>query len=84
MIEGYGRMTFIDDNSVYEGDWFNGERHGYGTYNDGRGTCYAGEFFEGTMQGFGKITFADNTVYEGIKNSYLLLLLLFIIIIIII
>eukprot|EP00892_Ulva_mutabilis_P012735 jgi/Ulvmu1/9834/UM056_0075.1 len=49
----------------YDGDWAQGQRHGYGMEYDASGEIYVGTFHNGKRQGFGRLQYACGDVYEG-------------------
>lgn len=62
---GKGRLTI--NSEYYEGDFFEGEMTGYGTYvyAPSIGDKYEGFMKNGKRDGTGKYTWADGSVYEG-------------------
>jgi len=59
-----GNRHIYASGSMYEGEFYNGKRHGHGKYvcDDG---IFEGEFYNGYMHGHGKYTFVNGDVYEG-------------------
>ena len=51
--------------SVYEGEYRDGKRHGRGTLTFASGARYEGEYRDGNRHGHGTYTFADGDSYEG-------------------
>ncbi len=51
--------------SVYEGNWENTLRNGYGKYTWSDGEVYEGNWENGAENGYGKMTWSDGSVYEG-------------------
>ena len=49
---------------IYEGDWHNDKKHGFGTFNTNVGT-YVGEFKEDFFDGNGTMKWKNNDIYEG-------------------
>ncbi|XP_054008984.1 MORN repeat-containing protein 3-like isoform X1 [Hylaeus anthracinus] len=66
-----GKGNEINRNGwVYEGDWFDGKRHGYGVLskiseNGILRQRYAGEWVAGKRNGFGYSWYKDSSYYEG-------------------
>jgi len=55
---------------MYEGDWYNDQRHGYGVLSkimeDGDvRKVYAGDWAKGKKHGFGSNWYKDGSYYEG-------------------
>jgi len=62
---GRGKIISTDENNYrYEGNFLNGEKHGYGEeiLHD---TKYMGDFFEGKRHGIGKYVIQNGIYYEG-------------------
>ena len=57
-------MTY-KNGDVYEGEWKNGKKHGYGIITYSNGTEYEGEWKNGKMNGQGKLTSLNGTLYQG-------------------
>ena len=51
----------MEDNATYEGEFKDGESHGFGTFTWPDGTIYVGQFANGMKHGQGTLTFADGT-----------------------
>ena len=68
MSRGWGRHTF-DDNSVFEGQFRSGQRHGQGTMKyadgDGVGSEYDGAWLNDVREGEGVCKWRSGTVYNG-------------------
>jgi hypothetical protein len=55
---------------MYEGEWFNGRKHGVGTFTFKNGNKYSGGWNHGTMNGRGLYSYSNGNVYEGsMKNN---------------
>ena len=74
MKHGQGKLTFKRNNGkcYYEGQWIDGEPHGYGKgkiiYPNG--DFYEGEMYDGNLQGKGKKVWADGDTFDGMwKNN---------------
>ena len=50
---------------VYEGEFVDGRRNGYGTYTWPSGQKYEGEWKDGKYNGQGKLTYSNGSVFEG-------------------
>lgn len=50
---------------MYEGEWFNGLRHGSGTWRGVKGDSYVGEWCNGKPEGFGVHEYPNGDRYEG-------------------
>jgi hypothetical protein len=61
---GEGKMTFIDDGRVCEGNWKGGKLQ-KGTCKWKDGSVYEGELVDGKPHGKGKLTSSIGNVYEG-------------------
>jgi hypothetical protein len=62
--EGEGTSKYPND-SIYEGEWLNGEFHGKGKFTWANGTEYIGDYNQGKKHGFGRFTYPSRKVYEG-------------------
>lgn len=58
------KKVYCDD-EVYEGEFLNGKKHGYGIYTWDDGQRYEGEWRNGVFHGYGKVTWPDGDTYEG-------------------
>ncbi len=58
------RYTY-PDGTVYEGEWENRKRHGYGVWSRPDGTRYAGEWADDRPHGEGTLTAPDGSMYSG-------------------
>lgn len=62
----HGKGTFSDGESVYVGQWCNGEKHGHGEEKwIGDEVSYSGAYAEGTKHGHGHYKWSDGTFYDG-------------------
>ena len=55
---------------VYDGDLFDGKRHGRGIMTDADGTRYTGEFFQGEKHGFGVVDYGPLRVPDPNKGTH--------------
>ncbi|CAD8163462.1 unnamed protein product [Paramecium pentaurelia] len=55
----------LESGAVYEGEWKNGMRDGFGKQKWPDGSIYEGEWVEDKSSGRGKLTHADGDVYDG-------------------
>uniref|UniRef100_A0A7S1D305 MORN repeat-containing protein 5 n=1 Tax=Cyclophora tenuis TaxID=216820 RepID=A0A7S1D305_CYCTE len=62
--KGVGKLTYPNDDVVYEGEFHNDMRHGHGTLTR-KSTKYVGEFFEDQKHGKGTLTAEDGSTYAG-------------------
>jgi len=69
---GFGRYQYPGGTYVYEGEWFEGEKHGHGVLrftDQGRyaecGSEYEGQFRMGEMTGDGERRWMDGSSYTG-------------------
>ena len=62
-ITGFGKMTYSDGQSWYEGYWLNGARSGIGLYHDAN-VEYCGEWLHDKRHGRGRQKYADG-YYRG-------------------
>ena len=53
------------DNGIYEGEFKNGKKEGYGIYKYNTGDIYEGEFKNDLKDGKGKYLYSNKEVYEG-------------------
>jgi len=63
----HGQGKFITQNevSVYEGNWKDGLKNGYGVLTVKDNYKFEGQWKEGVRHGFGKITWNNGNVFEG-------------------
>ena len=60
------KRIFISNNrEKYEGEYLNGEPHGYGVYTYPFGQKYEGQWVNGTENGQGKYIWDSGYSYEG-------------------
>ncbi len=52
-VEGKGVYTWVQTDEVYDGEWQQGQRHGYGIWKSNRGDSYIGEWKHGKADGYG-------------------------------
>ena len=62
---GKGKVVFIEEDSVYEGDFNKGKMTGSGVFTWKDKTSYDGEFLDGKKHGKGLFKWPDGTEYEG-------------------
>lgn len=62
--DGLGIMHYQNE-SVYEGYWIMGVRHGNGRLIHRNGDCFQGEWKDDQANGFGKFTNFQGYKYEG-------------------
>ena len=62
--DGQG-LVIWNDNSIYDGWWYNDQPHGKGIKVFSNGDCYYGEFRHGKMTGKGSYHKEDDSKYEG-------------------
>merc|ERR1711998_295975 len=69
---GWGRYEYPGGTYVYEGEWFEGRKHGHGIlrFSDLRmfhdcGSEYEGEWLHGEMTGRGERRWKDGSSYTG-------------------
>ena len=63
---GRGRCEYRKDvDTVYDGEWYMGQRHGVGTLRFKDGTSYEGGFTIDARTGIGKYSYSDGSYYEG-------------------
>ncbi|MEO1258652.1 MAG: 5'/3'-nucleotidase SurE [Bacteroidota bacterium] len=51
--EGFGRLQFLMDGDLYEGQYKDSRPHGFGHFYNDDGDHYEGEYFDGQRSGFG-------------------------------
>ena len=56
----------FQDGAKYEGDWFDDNMNGQGTFTWANGDMYVGEFVDSKRHGQGTKTNADGSVMKGI------------------
>ena len=49
-MHGYGIFDYLDGRK-YIGNYVNGKREGFGSYEDGKGNIVKGEWFQGVKHG---------------------------------
>ena len=63
---GKGKLYYNNGNILYEGDFINGKREGFGKYIDKNGDVYEGQWLNGKKHGEGKIFYKNgDLLYEG-------------------
>jgi len=67
-ITGFGKMTYSDGQSCYEGYWLNGARSGIGLYHDAN-VEYSGEWLHDKRHGQGEQRYADGYYRGAWKND---------------
>lgn len=55
----------LKNGAVYEGDWLNSKRDGYGTQAWTDGAKYDGEWKDNKANGFGKFVHVNGDIYKG-------------------
>ena len=66
----YGIYKWSNPSDRYEGEYLNGNRHGFGTYIYANGNKYSGEYKNDRPNGKGTITFSSGEKYIGeVKNG---------------
>lgn len=66
----YGIYKWSNINDRYEGEYLNGDRHGFGTYIYANGNKYSGEYKNDRPNGRGTMTFSSGDKYIGeVKNG---------------
>eukprot|EP01012_Entosiphon_sulcatum_P030079 TRINITY_DN3690_c0_g1_i1.p1 TRINITY_DN3690_c0_g1~~TRINITY_DN3690_c0_g1_i1.p1 ORF type:complete len:1437 (-),score=221.85 TRINITY_DN3690_c0_g1_i1:14-4324(-) len=65
--EGFGVYTNFDNSVRYEGEWHEGQKHGYGVcyFDENRTLFYAGDWVKGKKHGWGAMTWQSGNRYEG-------------------
>ena len=66
---GQGKMTYLVECCVYEGEWVHGLHEGHGTKTWAVGIEYVGEWKAGLMHGQGKYTMSDGFEMEGLFQN---------------
>jgi len=65
LFDGHGKMTY-SDGDVYEGEWKDGKKQGFGELRTGSGNHYKGYFEEGLRCGEGMQTWPNGgSLYKG-------------------
>ena len=63
---GKGIIYYKNGKILYEGDFINGKREGFGKFIDKNGDWYIGQWLNGQKHGEGKIYYSNgNLLYEG-------------------
>jgi len=65
VIDGLGMLFDAADNEVYVGEYRNGLKSGYGSYNYSDGSKYYGDWSNDTMEGKGTMEYPDGSKYKG-------------------
>lgn len=58
-------MLFRNTRRSYDGDWVDGQMHGFGTYRFADGTTYEGVMRDNWPEGEGTARYSDGGVYVG-------------------
>eukprot|EP00164_Ancoracysta_twista_P006738 GFYU01009444.1.p1 GENE.GFYU01009444.1~~GFYU01009444.1.p1 ORF type:complete len:770 (-),score=130.59 GFYU01009444.1:1527-3491(-) len=58
-------MVYHETGDIYEGEWKEDCKHGFGVYTGQEGNTYKGEWVQGKMEGCGKKVWTNGDVYEG-------------------
>jgi|SaaInlV_125m_DNA_1040241.scaffolds.fasta_scaffold72340_1 hypothetical protein len=69
---GKGKMTFANNEIMsYDGDWINGNKHGYGSYIYTNGAIYNGNFSNDVLDGEGTLVYknTNDTYFGSFKNN---------------
>lgn len=61
----HGKGKIIWSDGLYDGDWENGKRNGFGIAEKYNEWIYEGDFVDDKSHGKGKIIWSDGTWYEG-------------------
>lgn len=70
--DGFGRLSYEEENAVYKGDWKNGVREGRGTYWDSENNVYIGQWQGGKRNGEGVQAFkVENWREDAYSESWL-------------
>ena len=64
-FNGKGKIEFLNDESMYEGQFEDNEIEGKGIYKWKNGDMYEGQMKKGKMHGYGKQSYKDGRTYEG-------------------
>ena len=66
----YGIYKWSNSGDRYEGEYLNGDRHGFGTYFYANGNKYSGEYKNDSPNGKGTMIFSSGAKYIGeVKNG---------------
>lgn len=67
----YGLCNNYKNGNIYEGEWLNNRKEGYGIETFANKSVYQGEFHKGFKHGIGKYKWSDGSIYEGelVNNS---------------
>jgi radial spoke head protein 1 len=68
-FSGKGSATYPLRGEIYEGEFKNGLRDGFGKYSYGNGDKYEGEYRENEKHGIGKMTYNEKGTYHGYFES---------------
>lgn len=73
-FDGKGEYFGLND-SYYKGEYVEGYKEGYGTYNDGDGNIYVGFFKKDQYHGQGQLKYANGATYiggfeNGLRSGY--------------
>lgn len=63
---GSGKLTFNENNNLWEGVFENGFLKGKGRFSDANGDTYYGNFINEMMHGEGQITYGNGKKFEGV------------------
>ena len=59
------RQIIYSDGSIFEGNYENDLKNGFGIYKDINGAYYEGEYKDDYMHGKGKYIWENGDIYEG-------------------
>ena len=65
MLNGFGKFLWADKGMVYEGNWFENQKHGRGTCKWSDGRTYEGEYAFDKKEGYGVFSWPNGKKYEG-------------------
>jgi len=69
MKHGNGKLEYVENGEMYDGQFDKGEINGKGLYIWSNGEEYEGDFVKGIKHGKGKYTWPDGCRYEGEYNN---------------
>ena len=65
-LNGKGRHIWANNGDIYEGQFKDGKKHGYGVHKHANGNVYQGEYRNNKIHEWGIFTYANGDEYFGL------------------